>query len=592
MTTNSRPRIKRLEIQGIPCSPGIAMGSLFIVRSQDLTVQRRSLTPEQAQKEIKHFQKCLQLARSGLTQAKKEMSRVVGEYESQIFDAHLMILSDPEMIENVEKDISGGLINAEYCFSQRMNAIVRRFESLKDPFFRERSADIRELTTRVLQILQSQTTRQFFQETEAPVIILAEDFSTFAMSQLNKRNTLGFLSQSGGATSHAAILARSLEIPTVVGIPSLDLLQLENGDQVILDGETGTVIFHPTAKERKSYEHKQQEFSVREEKLYSARNLDSRTLDGKYIELSANIELPVEVEKVIEYGADSIGLYRSEYLYLTREVLPTQEEQFQAYRFIGENMRPRNVVIRTFDSGGDKMVAGLQNTPELNPFMGYRSLRVCLEEKEIFITQLKAIILAAKITKNIRIMFPMVSGLGELLEAKAIFNRVREDLISEGHGPLSAVKLGCMIEVPSAALQADTLAKEVDFFSIGTNDLIQFTLAVDRSNQKISKLFDPGHPSVLHIISHVIGAAKREKIPVCVCGEMAGVPKYAAVLIGMGVDELSMSLSSVLIMKKFIRAIDTKKLQDLWKQVQTCELAQDVHALLDKHVQPIVQSLE
>lgn len=591
MASASRPKLKKQEIAGLPASPGVAIGPLYIVRSQEPAVQRRTLTAEQAQKEVVHFRKCIQLAKRELVSARKEMNKIVGEYESQIFDAHLMILSDPEIVENVEKDILEELRNAEFSFSQRMNSIIRRFDNLKDPFFRERAADLRELSTRVLGILQSKNPQKFFQELDSPVIILADEFSTFALSQMNKKNTLGFITQMGGATSHAAILARSLEIPAVVGV-SLAALQVEDGDIAIMDGESGIVILNPTAKEIKQYEQKQLDQASRERRLFSARTLDSRTLDGKYIELSANIELPVEVDKVLEYGADSIGLYRSEYLYLTRDSLPTQEEQFQAYRFIGERMKPRTVVIRTFDSGGDKMVPGIQAGSEENPFMGFRSIRVCLEEKELFATQLRAIILAAQATKNIRLMFPMVSGLGELLEAKAILNKVREELAEQGHGPLSAVKVGCMIEVPAAALQAEALAKEVDFFSIGTNDLIQFTLAVDRGNQRIAKLFDPCHPSVLKIISMIIAAAKKEKIPISVCGEMAGVPKYAALLIGMGVDELSMSPSSVLPMKKFVRAVNSNQLVDLWKSVQLCEESKDIHALLEKIISPIVSGLD
>lgn len=591
MNIKASTRLRRRVFKGSPASPGLALGVAKILRSQEPSVHRREIALTQVPAEIEHFRNAIERARKDILNAKKQLSKAVGKYESQIFDAHLLFLSDPEIIEQVEIDIQKQQMNADYAFNQQIKVIIERFMGLKDRFFRERVNDIREVSNRVLDILQSNQRINSFEEIQIPSIVCTEELSTYSLSQINKKNTLGFITQMGGQTSHAAILAKSLQIPMVASI-DMSLWDVSEGDMLIIDGQSGTVLVHPTSKDIQDYERQRETYSINEKKLFTFRALEPRTLDGKYIEISANIELPVEVDKVLEYGGSAIGLYRSEFLYLTRKHLPMELDQFQAYKFIAERMLPGNVVVRTFDSGGDKMVPHLNIANETNPFLGYRSLRVCLDQQDLFKTQLRAIVRAHACHSNISVMFPMVSTIEEFLSAKEILKQVVVELRAEGFIDTVKLKVGCMIEVPSATFISDRLAQEADFFSIGTNDLVQFTLAVDRGNSKVASLFIPHHPAVLQMIAQTIKSAKKHKIPVSVCGEMASDPYCAALLIGMGVHELSMTPGRLLIMKKWIRNLRYKDLTELWKKIRPLQSAQEVFLELEKNLKPLSKALD
>ncbi len=549
----SGPKPKRVMLQGVPASPGFAIGPAFLLHPEERVVKKRVIPPEKVDQEVARLKRALDKAHKEILGIKTRIIGDVGEYEARIFDTHMMMLQDVEIVAEVIKDIHENLHNAEYAYSSRINALAERFESISGGFLKDHMSDLRDVATRVIDILMLSENNLSYLDVPEPVIILSRNLTPSVLSQFNRKNTLGLTTEVGGKTSHVSILARSLEIPAVSGI-SWSGIEIEPGQTVIIDGTAGNVIINPSLRDIKEYEFKKAAFFAMERELSTLRDLEPITTDGKYIELSANIELPIEVESVLQYGADSVGLYRSEFLFLTREDMPSEEEQYQAYKYIGERMSPRAVTIRTMDAGGDKLVPALKMAGELNPYMGWRSIRVCLDNRSIFKTQLRAV-LRATAYSNIRLMFPMISNLWEIRETKKVLDEVRKELDKEGIAYNAQLEIGCMVEVPAAVVMADELAREGDFFSIGTNDLIQFTLAVDRANEKIAELFEPNSPAVWRQIKSVIEVARRHGIQACVCGEMAGDPLAAIVLIGMGIDELSMGPGVLLEMKKLIRSI-------------------------------------
>lgn len=546
-------KLKRLVLQGVPASPGFAIGPAFLLQPEDRVVKRRAIPPEKVEQEIARLRRALDKAQKEILAIKTRITADVGEYEARIFDTHIMMLQDSEILDAVLVDIRQNHCNAEHAYSSRINALAERFETVSGGFLKDHMSDLRDVATRVIDILMLSENNLSYLETPEPVIVMTRNLTPSVLSQFNRKNTLGITTEVGGKTSHVSILARSLEIPAVSGI-SLSGLEIEPGQTVILDGTAGVIILNPSLRDIKEYEIKKAAGFAMDLELSALRDLDAVTTDGKFIELSANIELPIEVESVLQYGADAVGLYRSEFLFLTREDMPNEEEQYQAYKYIGERMSPRAVTIRTLDAGGDKLVPALKMAGEFNPYMGWRSIRVCLDNPEIFKTQLRAV-LRASAYSNIRLMFPMISNLWEIRATKELLKGLRHELDEKGIPYNTRLEIGCMVEVPSAVVMAEELAREVDFFSIGTNDLIQFTLAVDRANEKIAELFEPNSPAVWRQIKFVIEAARRHGISVCVCGEMAGDPMAAIVLIGLGVDELSMGPGALLEMKKLIRSL-------------------------------------
>jgi phosphotransferase system enzyme I (PtsI) len=573
----SSTKPKRLVLQGVPASPGFAIGPAYLLLPEERDVKKRSIPAEKAEHEVARLRRALDKAHKEILGIKNRISKDVGEYEARIFDSHMMLLQDVEIVDAVVKDIREILVNAEYAYSSRIRSLAEKFEALSGAFSKDHMSDLRDVATRVIDILMLSENNQSYLDVGSPVVIMSRNLTPSVLSQFNRKNTLGLTTEVGGKTSHVSILSRSLEIPAVSGIP-WSAVEVEPGQTVIVDGSAGIVILNPSLRDIKEYEMKKAAFFANEQELSTLRDLEAVTTDGKHIELSANIELPIEVESVLQYGADAIGLYRSEFLFLTREDMPSEEEQYQAYKYIGERMSPRAVTIRTMDAGGDKLVPALKMAGELNPFMGWRSIRVCLANKDIFKTQLRAV-LRASATSNIRLMFPMICNLWEIRETKKVLDEVRAQLDKEGVPYNAAMEIGCMVEVPSAVLP-DELAREVDFFSIGTNDLIQFTLAVDRANERIADLFEPQSPAVWRQIKSVIEVGRKHGIQVCVCGEMAGDPLAAIVLIGMGIDELSMGPGMLLEMKKMIRSIPYEDARACSEEVLRQTTADEIGLLL------------
>ncbi|MDQ3000529.1 MAG: phosphoenolpyruvate--protein phosphotransferase [Fibrobacterota bacterium] len=574
--SGSKP--KRVVLQGVPASPGFAIGPAYLLHPEERIVKKRIIPAERVDQEVARLKRALDKAHKEILGIKTRISGDVGEYEARIFDTHMMMLQDSEIVDTVIKDIHDNLHNAEYAYSTRINSLAERFENISGGFLKDHMSDLRDVATRVIDILMLSENNLSYLDVPEPVIVMSRNLTPSVLSQFNRKNTLGLTIEVGGKTSHVSILARSLEIPAVSGI-ALSGIDIEPGQMVILDGTAGFIILNPSLRDIKEYEIKKAAFFAMERELSTLRDLEPVTTDGKYIELSANIELPIEVESVLQYGADSVGLYRSEFLFLTREDMPSEEEQYQAYKYIGERMSPRAVTIRTMDAGGDKLVPALKMAGELNPYMGWRSIRVCLDNREIFKTQLRAIMRATAYS-NIRLMFPMISNLWEIRETKRMLDDVRKELDRDGIAYNAQLEIGCMVEVPAAVVMADELAREVDFFSIGTNDLIQFTLAVDRANERIAELFEPNSPAVWRQIKSVIEVARRHGIQACVCGEMAGDPLAAIVLIGMGIDELSMGPGVLLEMKKLIRSISFEEARLCSEEVIKLTTADEIGTFL------------
>jgi phosphotransferase system enzyme I (PtsI) len=570
----------RLIVRGIPVSPGIAIGPAYLMHPERREVAKRLIAPEKVESELVSLRWALDRAQKEIEGIKNRVSGEIGEHEARIFDSHILILRDHEILETVFRDVRENLYSAEYAFYRQMNLLAERFDAAAGGFLKDHMIDLRDVATRVIDILTLTENSLAALELSDPMVILARSLTPSELSQFNPRQTLGLCTEIGGKTSHMAILARSLEIPAVSGLSWRDI-RIEAGQTLIVDGNTGVVILNPSLRDIKEYEMKRMAHFVEEEELASLRDLYPVTRDGKFVALKANVELPIEVESVLRYGSEGVGLYRSEFLFLTREDMPSEEEQYEAYRYLADTMAPYPVTIRTLDAGGDKLVPALHMIGERNPYMGWRSIRVCLSNPPIFKTQLRAI-LRASVHHNVRLMFPMISNLQELRDAKKILEEVREELRIKGQAFDPDLEVGCMIEVPAAVVLAEELAREVDFFSIGTNDLTQFTLAVDRVNERIADLYEPHSPAVLRQIQTVVNVAREQGIPVAVCGEMAADPYMAIVFIGMGIDELSMSPAKLLEMKRLTRNVSYEEARGCAREVLRLSSAGEIDRWLRK----------
>ncbi len=570
---------RRVVLQGVAASPGIAMGPAYLLRPEDRQVQKRQIPPDKVDQEVARLRRALDKAEKEILGLRSRITPDVGEYEARIFDSHILILHDQELISRVVEDIKRECWSAEFAYQSRVQEIVEQFRNLSGGLIKDHMTDLHDVATRVIDTLMLSESAASYVDSGDPVIVLTRHLTPSMLVQFSRKNTLGLTTELGGKTSHVAILARALGIPAATGI-HWGNTEIDTGSTVIVDGSAGVVILNPSLKDIKEYEMRKAAWFAMERELSALAGVEPVTRDGKYVEVMANIELPIEVEAVLEVGADSVGLYRSEFLFLTKDELPTEEEQYHAYRFMGERMVGRPVTIRTLDAGGDKIVPALKVSGEANPFMGWRSIRVCLDNPAIFKTQLRAILRAAHGTQ-MRLMFPMISNLGELREAKRLIEIVRKELVSEGRDHASDLEIGCMIEVPSAVVMAHELAREVDFFSIGTNDLTQFTLAVDRANERIAALFEPHSPAVLRQIKSVIDAGHQAGISVSICGEMAGDPLLALLFVGMGVDGLSMGPASVLEMKKMIRSTTFAEAKVASDAVLKLSTADEITAFLE-----------
>ncbi|MCJ7689623.1 MAG: phosphoenolpyruvate--protein phosphotransferase [Clostridiaceae bacterium] len=534
-------------LKAISASFGIAIGTALVIKEE--AVEVKSCKVDDTECELSRFNNALQEAITQLEKITEDIKENLGSEKAEIFEAHLMMLQDPEFIGGIQKKITDEKFNAEYSLQTVGDETAAIFEAMENKYMTERAADIKDVSKRVLNILMGIKAASIA-DIQEECILIAKDLTPSDTAQINKAKILGFATEIGGKTSHTAIIARSLELPAVVGAGS-GLQKIKDGDLIVLDGEQGIVIINPDEKTLNEYKAKREEFLELKSQLLKYVSMESTTLDGKTVELAANIGSVEDVENVLKNGAEAIGLFRTEFLYMAKDALPTEEEQFDTYKSVLEKMDKKPVIIRTLDIGGDKKLNYLPLDEEMNPFLGYRAIRICLDRTDIFITQLRAL-LRASTYGTLKIMFPMISGLQELKMAKKILQNCKDELKSENVAFDENVEVGIMIEIPSAAVMSDVLAKEVDFFSIGTNDLIQYTLAVDRMNEKIAYLYDFYHPGVLRLIKTVIDNGHKAGIMVGMCGEMAGITELIPVLLGFGLDEFSMSASSILRARKTV----------------------------------------
>ena len=568
----------RTVLVGVPSSPGFAMGRVFPVINREVSVVEETLPESRIPAEEQLFLKAVSKTAKEIAQIKEISESRAGVKDSMIFASHLMILQDPQLVNGVLEKIRVGHKNARWAVHVVLGAFIDKFEAIDSPAMRDKATDLRDLYNRLMAAMEDSGPVLEDIAAEDGVVLVGHEILPSLLMSVKPGQVSAIAMDTGGRTSHVAILARSLQIPAVFGLRNLAGL-VKSDDMIIVDGSGGMVIVNPNEDDIRRFHERQEVYERQRRELFTMRQLEPMTRDGKYITLHANIELPTESDKVKDYGATGIGLFRSEFLYFRKDV-PTEEEQEDAYRLILSNMAPNPVTIRTLDAGGDKLVPGVTSPNEANPFMGWRSIRVCLDKKDIFRAQLKAMLRASS-AGNLRILLPMISSMSELHQAKECIEECRRAVIAEGT-KIGDIKVGVMIEVPAAVMLVEKLAKEVDFFSLGTNDLIQFTLAVDRTNELITDMFQPHHPAVLSMIYQTVVAAHREGIPVAVCGEMSSDPLSVLLLVGLGVDELSMTPWSVMATKKIIRSINFEDVRDTALAILQLDDAKDVNEYLYK----------
>lgn len=568
-------------LTGIAASDGIAIAKAYRLIEPDLSFKTIEVSDVQA--ELDRLDVALAKSQTEIEGIRDVALANLGPKEAQVFEAHLLVLGDPELVDQIKTTIKGKSVNAEAGLKEVADMFIGLFEAMTDnAYMQERAADIRDVTKRVLANLLGV-------ELPSPatikeeVIVVARDLTPSDTAQLNRDFVKGFITDIGGRTSHSAIMARSLEIPAIVGTGTITQ-EVENGDILIIDGLDGNVFVNPTQETIEEYETKAKAFADQKAEWEMLKGEASVTKDGKHFELAANIGTPKDLKGVHANGAEGVGLYRTEFLYMDSAEFPTEDEQFEAYKAVLEGMAGKPVVVRTMDIGGDKELPYLQLPHEMNPFLGYRAIRISLDQKDMFKTQLRAL-LRASVYGLLRIMFPMIATVQEFRSAKAILDEVKTELVAEGVEVSNDIQVGIMIEIPAAAVLAHQFAKEVDFFSIGTNDLIQYTMAADRMNEQVSYLYQPYNPSILTLIKHVIDSAHAEGKWAGMCGEMAGDQTAVPLLVGLGLDEFSMSASSILKTRSLMKKLDSNDMKALAdKAVNECSTVDEVIALVEECV--------
>lgn len=564
---------------GIPASPGITWGKVFIFKDEDISIPHYNISTEETDQEIERLQFGVDKAIEDIEEILADSSIQANDQGKQILDAHLMILKDREFLRMVEQNLRQELKNAEWTFNKAIEDLIAQLESASNQYLQERSLDYSDISRRVLEKMLQEESKNLNQLDEE-IILVAHDLLPSIAISMDKSKIKGILLDAGGKTSHTAIIAQSFGIPAVVGLASFSD-QVSNDDLVIVDGNSGWAIKQPDSETMQNYVGRQKKYLEKEKSWEKLKNKHAKTKDGKILKLLANIESPDEIANVKQYGADGIGLYRSEFLFLQSNSLPDEEQQYQAYSKVLREMEGQSVTIRTMDIGGDKAISALITEEEKNPLLGWRAIRLCLSRPDIFATQISAL-LRASVHGNLKVMFPMITCLEELLQILEIWESVETNLRKHNIPYQRDIPLGIMIEVPSAALIADVLAKHVSFFSIGTNDLIQYTVAVDRGNEKIAYLYRSLHPAMLRLINQVIQSAHEAGILVSVCGGMAVEVKAAALLLGMGVDELSMYAHSVPAIKNMVRTVKQKECFDILQKALRLGTVNDVDSLLNQ----------
>ncbi|MEV3627960.1 phosphoenolpyruvate--protein phosphotransferase [Paenibacillus larvae] len=576
-----------MELRGIAAASGYAMGPAFLLQETEAEIVRRELSPEEAEMEVKRFEAEVNQSIAELEELKVQTEEKMGEEHANIFGTHILVLQDEEYIGRVKEMIQSKRINAEAALEDATQEIVTLFESMDNEYLRERAADIRDVSKRIMNHLLGLEAGGLSQVKDS-VVLLAHDLTPSDTAQLDRDKIAGFATNIGGRTSHSAIMARSMEIPAVVGLNDVTA-KVKSGDYVILDGAKGILLINPEESVIASYKELQQKYEARLQELKKFHDKPSVTADGHLLEIVSNIGNPQDAHAAERSGAEGIGLYRSEFLYMGRQSLPSEEEQFDAYKVVAEIFGSKApVVIRTLDIGGDKELPYMDLPKEANPFLGYRAIRLCLDRKDIFKTQLRAILRASSFG-NIKLMYPMIATMQELREANAILAEVKQELDKENIPYNREMEVGMMIEVPAAALVADQLAREVDFFSIGTNDLVQYTMAADRMNERVSYLTEPFNPAVLRLIRNVINAAHQQGKWAGMCGEMAGNLTAIPLLVGLGLDEFSMSAGSILSARALMSRLNRPEMQKLAEEALNMTSAEEIKQYVESKVPAVAE---
>ncbi|WP_204180098.1 MULTISPECIES: phosphoenolpyruvate--protein phosphotransferase [unclassified Staphylococcus] len=565
-------------INGIAASDGVAIAKAYLLVEPDLSYDSEKIRDVDA--EIAKFQNAIETSKVELTKIRNNAEKNLGADKAAIFDAHLLVLDDPELIQPIEDKIKNEQVNAPTALSDVTGQFITIFEAMDNEYMKERAADIRDVSKRVLaHILGVELPNPSM--IDESVVIIGDDLTPSDTAQLNKEFVQGFVTNIGGRTSHSAIMSRSLEIAAVVGTKSITQ-EVKQGDMIIVDGLTGEVIIDPTEDEVIAYQNKRERFFEDKKELQKLRDEETTTVDGAHAELAANIGTPNDLKGVIENGAEGVGLYRTEFLYMGRDEMPTEDEQFEAYKKVLETMEDKRVVVRTLDIGGDKELPYLNLPEEMNPFLGYRAIRLCLDQPDIFRPQLRALLRASAYGK-LNIMFPMVATIKEFRDAKALLLEEKENLTNEGIEVSDDIEVGIMVEIPSTAALADVFAKEVDFFSIGTNDLIQYTMAADRMSERVSYLYQPYNPAILRLVQQVIDASHKEGKWTGMCGEMAGDEIAIPLLLGLGLDEFSMSATSILKARRQIKGLSKNEMEELAQKAINCATSEEVQDLVSNY---------
>jgi phosphoenolpyruvate-protein phosphotransferase (PTS system enzyme I) len=575
-----------IKLKGIAAAPGISIAKAYKVGKEEFDIPRDPIRPDEIPIQIQLFEEALIATRKEIIELQKRIAKDMGQEEAQIFDAHLLVLEDRMLIEEVISRLKKEQINVPYIFFEVLKKYIGVFSKIEDEYLRERTADLNDVGKRVLRHLLGKE-HKGLKDLKEMVVVIAHDLSPSDTAAMHKQLVCAFVTDIGGKTSHTAIMAKSLEIPAVVGSVEATI-KIKTGDMLIVDGTMGVVIINPDEDTLRIYQEEERKLIGIAERFVAVKDLPAATKDGHQVKIVANIELPEEIPSVKLHGGEGIGLYRTEFFYMNRKDAPTEEEQFQAYKFVAEEMKSSSVVIRTLDLGGDKYLSQFEMPKEIQPFLGWRAIRFCLARPDVFKLQLRAILRASAFGK-LRLMYPMISGIDELKQANVILEECKQELRRDRLAFDEDIEVGVMIEVPSAAITADLLAKEADFFSIGTNDLIQYALAVDRANEKVAYLYEPAHPAVLRMIKSIIDAAHANKIWVGMCGEMASDEIFTLVLLGLGLDEFSLSALAIPQIKYIIRAVTFQEARNIADEALKLDTSKAVESFMQAKLKEVLK---